>query len=509
MLLDSSSSGAFVSSSPADAEALIERISSNTSFWYNKRDSRPSMHEVKESVAQEAKVEAITQEIKILQAVVEKLEAKAQPCMALALYYNVCGGPHDTNICKSSINIEEVEVVNYQQPPKQMVGEMKIGSKAMVGKIRTTKEVLKGNILMARERKEQRNEARDVEERLTKAINDLKRDQGFLRQEITQEIRQEIATVRQEYATSMKNIETQVAQMFRMMSKRPWGAFSSSTENNPKERVNAVMIVSPEDVRKDAMEWICDNSCGEKLKGNEITSCDPLKEEGKKDTSCALKKYLKEVKPPKRKPQTSSKTKMTNAQALEKKGSDYAEGAPQVYLGEEAPALIHKGCTKKKGDPGAFVVNCAIKDCGFQNALANLGASINIMPSHVFNRLKFPYISPTPLTVRLANGTVRYPRGVADDVLVKIGVNLVLVDFVIIDVGENLDVPLILGRPFLATCHALIDVSTDKLTLRINDEEPSGMQKVQKESVCVVKKKSEGEGQNQTMVDDRESILTT
>ncbi|XP_019189426.1 PREDICTED: uncharacterized protein LOC109183819 [Ipomoea nil] len=133
------------------------------------------------------------------------------------------------------------------------------------------------------------------------------------------------------------------------------------------------------------------------------------------------------------------------------------------------------------GDPGAFVVNCAIKDCGFRNALADLGAAINIMPFHVFKRLKFPYISATPLTVRLADGTERCPRGVAEDVFVKIGENLVPVDFVVLDVGD-LDVPLILGRPFLATCHALIDVGTGKLTLRINDEELNEIGKAQYKS---------------------------
>ncbi|XP_019178323.1 PREDICTED: uncharacterized protein LOC109173538 [Ipomoea nil] len=168
--------------------------------------------------------------------------------------------------------------------------------------------------------------------------------------------------------------------------------------------------------------------------------------------------------------------------------SDDEEVVPQVYLRDEASTLIHKGCPKKMGDPRTFVVNCAIKDCDFRNALAELGASINIMPFHVFNRLKFPYISPTPLTVRLADGTVRCPRGVAKDVLLKIGENLVPVDFVVLDVGD-LYVPLILRRTFLATFRALIDVGTCKLTLKINDEELSEMKKVQKESVCVAKKK--------------------
>ena len=77
------------------AEELIERVSSNTSFWYNKRDTRAGMYEVKENVESDAKVDAMNHEIRRLQSMVEKLEAKSKSCMALALYSNICDGPHD------------------------------------------------------------------------------------------------------------------------------------------------------------------------------------------------------------------------------------------------------------------------------------------------------------------------------------------------------------------------------------------------------------------------------
>ena len=84
-----------LSLSPPYAEELIERVSSNTSFWYNKRDTRAGMYEVRENVESDAKVDAMNHEIRRLQSMVEKLEEKSKSCMALALYCNFCGGPHD------------------------------------------------------------------------------------------------------------------------------------------------------------------------------------------------------------------------------------------------------------------------------------------------------------------------------------------------------------------------------------------------------------------------------
>jgi len=115
MLLDSSSSGAFVSLALQEAEELIERISKNTSCWYDRRRDHGGIYEVDNRVASEAKIEAMNHEIKKLQAMVEKMEGKPKPCMALALYCNICGGPHDTNICTSPSASEQVEAVDYQR----------------------------------------------------------------------------------------------------------------------------------------------------------------------------------------------------------------------------------------------------------------------------------------------------------------------------------------------------------------------------------------------------------
>ncbi|XP_019158510.1 PREDICTED: uncharacterized protein LOC109155281 [Ipomoea nil] len=142
--------------------------------------------------------------------------------------------------------------------------------------------------------------------------------------------------------------------------------------------------------------------------------------------------------------------------------------------------------SSKQDDPGVFFVKCVIGDCVFKDALADLGASVNIMPSHIYEKLNLPCIAPTPLVVRLPNGTTHYPRGLVANVLIKVGRNLVPIDFMVLDVGKYLEVPMILGRPFLATCCALIDVGTGKLIFRINGEQVDENQVEKKEHVCSV-----------------------
>ncbi|GJW43404.1 reverse transcriptase domain-containing protein [Tanacetum coccineum] len=103
-------------------------------------------------------------------------------------------------------------------------------------------------------------------------------------------------------------------------------------------------------------------------------------------------------------------------------------------------------------------------------ALADLGASINLMPLSVWKKLFLPELTPTRITLELSNRSVSYPVGVAEDVFVKVGKFHFLADFVIVDYDVDPRVPLILGRPFLRMTQALIDVHGEELTLLVNDE---------------------------------------
>ncbi|GJW23500.1 reverse transcriptase domain-containing protein [Tanacetum coccineum] len=104
-------------------------------------------------------------------------------------------------------------------------------------------------------------------------------------------------------------------------------------------------------------------------------------------------------------------------------------------------------------------------------ALANLGASINLMPLSIWKKLSLPELTMTRMTLELANRPVAYPVGIAEDVFVKVGKFHFLAKFVVVDYDVDPRVPLILGRPFLRTSRALVDVYDEELILRDGDEQ--------------------------------------
>ena len=110
-------------------------------------------------------------------------------------------------------------------------------------------------------------------------------------------------------------------------------------------------------------------------------------------------------------------------------------------------------------DPGSFIIPCLIGDLPVEKALADLGASINLMLYSLFQKLNLGEPKPTRMSLQLADRSVKFPRGIIEDVLVKVENFIFPVDFVILDMEADTDVPLILGRPFLATARAIVDVA--------------------------------------------------
>ena len=121
-------------------------------------------------------------------------------------------------------------------------------------------------------------------------------------------------------------------------------------------------------------------------------------------------------------------------------------------------------------DPGSFTIPCSIGKYEFKEALCDLGASINLMPLSVVQRLSLGELTPIAITLQMADRSMAQPEGVLEDVLVKVGKFIFSMDFVVIKMEEDTQVPLLLGRPFLATGAALIDVQKGELTLRVGDE---------------------------------------
>ena len=122
----------------------------------------------------------------------------------------------------------------------------------------------------------------------------------------------------------------------------------------------------------------------------------------------------------------------------------------QCYNTEEVASEIK--------DPGSFTILCTIGNAVFERALCDLGARINLMPLSIFRRLGLGEAKPTTVTLQLADRSLKHPRGIIEDVLVKVDKFIFPADFIVLDMEEDKEILIILGRLFLATGSALIDV---------------------------------------------------
>ncbi|GJU78106.1 reverse transcriptase domain-containing protein [Tanacetum coccineum] len=138
-------------------------------------------------------------------------------------------------------------------------------------------------------------------------------------------------------------------------------------------------------------------------------------------------------------------------------------------VSENCSTVFLKKLPEKLGDPGKFLILCGFNELKCK-ALADLGASINLMPLSVWKELGLPELISTQMTLELANRDICTPKGIARDVFVPVGKFTFPADFVIVDYESDPRVPLILGRPFLRTARALIDVHGEEMILRDGNE---------------------------------------
>ncbi|GJS28721.1 reverse transcriptase domain-containing protein [Tanacetum coccineum] len=141
-----------------------------------------------------------------------------------------------------------------------------------------------------------------------------------------------------------------------------------------------------------------------------------------------------------------------------------------AFLSDESSAMIQNKVPPKLGDPGSFLIPCNFDKTFSCNALADLGASINLMPYSLYAKLSLKTLKPTKMSVRLADRSFQYPVGIAKNMLVEVGKFTFPVDFVILEMEEDSKVPLILGRPFLHTADAVIRVKQRQLNLGVGTE---------------------------------------
>ncbi|XP_057784801.1 uncharacterized protein LOC131002327 [Salvia miltiorrhiza] len=271
--------------------------------------------------------------------------------------------------------------------------------------------------------------------------------------------------------TQMKMFETQLGQLANAFTNlHQQGQFPSNTTVNPKEHCKAINlrsgttyegpkmpkdeIVSPVD-EKEAEEVTVERHQKERVKQQFSKFLEIFK---KLHINLPLVEALQEM------PQYAKFLK--DIISRKKRLGEFET----VNLNEECSAILQKKLPAKLKDPGSFTISCIIGGQQFGKALCDLGASINLMPLSIFQRLAIGEMKPTSIALQMADRSVTYPRRIVEDVLVKVNEFIFPADFVVLDFEEDKSISLILGRPFLATGRALIDVANGELTLRVNDE---------------------------------------
>nr|GEW22366.1 reverse transcriptase domain-containing protein [Tanacetum cinerariifolium] len=142
----------------------------------------------------------------------------------------------------------------------------------------------------------------------------------------------------------------------------------------------------------------------------------------------------------------------------------------KIPLNENHWAMLLKKLPEKLGDPEKFLIPSDFSGMDVCHALADLGASINLMPLSIWKKLSLPELTPTRMTLELVDQSITRPKGVAEHIFIKVGKFHFPTDFVVVDFEADPWVPLILGRSFLRTGRALIDVYGEEITLQVNDE---------------------------------------
>jgi hypothetical protein len=147
------------------------------------------------------------------------------------------------------------------------------------------------------------------------------------------------------------------------------------------------------------------------------------------------------------------------------------KGCEKVRVWENVSAVIQRKLPTKCKDPSMFTIPCTIGNTRFENAMTDLGASINVMPYSIYASLKVGPLNKTSVVIQLADRSIAYPKGVVEDVLVQINDLVFPTDFYVLDM-ENGDqiASMLLGRPFLKTSKTKVDVHSGTLTMEFDGE---------------------------------------
>ncbi|GKE13102.1 zinc knuckle CX2CX4HX4C containing protein [Tanacetum coccineum] len=144
--------------------------------------------------------------------------------------------------------------------------------------------------------------------------------------------------------------------------------------------------------------------------------------------------------------------------------------AEEALINPRCSALLQNQLPPKEQDPRSFILPRSIGRLDFNNTLADLGASISIMPFSMYKRLGMGKLKPINMVIEMADNTKSIPKGIVKNLLIKIDKFIFPIDFVILDIIEDYRMPFILGRHLLATTHAKVDIFKKSISLEVGNE---------------------------------------
>ena len=314
---------------------------------------------------------------------------------------------------------------------------------------------------------------------------------------------QQQATQLNNQVAQLRNLEVQMGQMANLLTERQPGALPSNSEVNPRrdgnEHVKAVMLRSGKELETQPQPPVIEEVETEKViqpsQNDDAVKEQPNEKQFAGNTTEAKDNppipYQQRLKKHKLDKQFTKFMEVFKKLHINIPFADALEQMPSyvkfmkdilsqkrrladfetVNLTEECSAILQRKLPQKLKDPGSFTIPCTIGNAIFERALCDLGASINLMPLSIFKRLGLGKARPTTVTLQLADRSLKHPRGVIEDVLVKVDKFIFPADFIVLDMEEDKEIPIILGRPFLAIGRAMIDVQRGELKLRVQEDE--------------------------------------
>ncbi|KAL4306701.1 hypothetical protein AHAS_Ahas16G0204600 [Arachis hypogaea] len=283
-----------------------------------------------------------------------------------------------------------------------------------------------------------------------------------------------------EIRSSIRNLEAQVSQLSKRITEIPPSTLPSNTEENPKGECKAIDISAmAEPVRKgEDVNPKEEDLLGRPVINKELPSGEPKDSEAHLETIEIPLNLLMPFMSSDEYSSSEENEDVTEEQTakflgaimkLNAKlfGTDAWEVEPPLFINELSD-LDQVTLPQKRQDPGKFIIPCTIGTRIFK-ALCDLGSGINLMPLSVIEKLGIYGVQATKISLEMADSSRKQAYGQVEDVLVKVEGLYIPTDFIVLDTGKEEGESIILGRPFLATARAVIDVDRGEIVLQWNE----------------------------------------